>query len=168
MATAILEKYLIGILKPCFCSPMSEDCKETWPLSVDVLHEGIAHRESASDSDFFEVVYSNQSKMKKHCFKCSQFSRDVHDEMYCSQLQLKKYMFMNSNACMLKRQEQVLLDLMNDECMIPSAEEVAMFCWLNPHARFPIAQNSFSGDSDVFSFLPRVLSQSGNGQLASG
>ena len=37
-------------------SPISEECKETGPLSVDALHEGIAHRESASDSEYFEVV----------------------------------------------------------------------------------------------------------------
>ena len=121
-----------------------------------------------TDSDHFELVYSNQSRMKKYCFKCSQFNRDVHDEMFCSQLQLKQHRFMNSNACMLKRQAQILSDLMNDECMNPNAEEAAMLRWLNPNARFPIARNSFSGDSDGFSLLPSVSSQSGNGQLASG
>ena len=128
---------------------------------------GLPHRESASDRDFFEVVYSNQSRMKKYCFNCSKFNRDMHDVMFCFQLQLKKYRFLNSNACMLKRQEQVLSDLMNDECMNPNAEEADMLRWLNPNARFPFARNCFSGDSDGFSFLPSVLSQNGNGPLAS-
>ena len=33
---------------------LSEDRKETGPLRVDVLHQGTAHRESASDWDFLK------------------------------------------------------------------------------------------------------------------
>jgi len=142
----------------------------------DMLHKGAAHREtSATDSDYFVLVYSEQYKMKRYCFKRSQFNRQ--EVLYSNQLSMKRYIFKNSEVCRNKMHEQVLSELMNDECMNPTLEEAVMLNWLNPNARFPIAQNvfarssvdfSFSGDSDGFSFLPNALSQNGKGPFASG
>mgnify|MGYP006148841971 CR=1 FL=1 len=147
-------------------------CKE----NEDMLHKGAAHREtSATDSDYFVLVFSEQYKMKRYCFKRSQFNRQ--EVLYSNQLSMKRYIFKNSEVCRNKMHEQVLSELMNDECMNPTLEEAVMLNWLNPNARFPIAQNafarssvdfSFSGDSDGFSFLPNALSQNGKGPFASG
>jgi len=79
----------------------------------------------------------------------SHFNCDVHEVLYSNQFKMKRYCFKNSNACMLKRREQLLSDLMNDECMNPNAEEVAMLRWLKPNALFPIALNPLSGSSDA-------------------
>ena len=167
-------------------------CKE----NEDMLHKGAAHREtsaggyrteldrnltdetSATDSDYFVLVFSEQYlkyKMKRYCFKRSQFNRQ--EVLYSNQLSMKRYISKNSEVCRNKMHEQVLSELMNDEYMNPTLEEAVMLNWLNPNARFPIAQNafarssvdfSFSGDSDGFSFLPNALSQNGQGPFASG
>ena len=79
----------------------------------------------------------------------SHFNCDVHEMLYSNQFKMKRYSFKNSNACMLKRREHLLSDLMNDECMNPNAEEAAMLSWLKPNARFPIALNPLSGSSDA-------------------
>jgi len=46
----------------------------------------------------------------------SHFNCDVHEVLYSNQFKMKRYCFKNSNACMLQRREQLLSDLMNDKC----------------------------------------------------
>jgi hypothetical protein len=64
--------------------------------------------------------------------------------VYSNQLSMKRYSFQNTEACR-KRHEQVLSELMNDECMNPTREEEILLNLLNPNASFPIAQNYLTG-----------------------
>ena len=125
-----------------------------------MLHNGSAHKGSATAGDYYEVVYSEQKLMKRYCFNRTHLTKDMHDVMYRNQKHFKMYKFMktgvtsrdsddsegscnkNSEACMNNDPDSFLSGLMNDDCMKLNPEEAAILILLNSNA----------GYSDVFSF----------------
>ena len=57
----------------------------------DLLHSG-----SATFSDYYEVVYSEQKLMKRYCFKCTNLTKDLHEVVYSNQKHMKMYSFMRT------------------------------------------------------------------------
>ena len=101
----------------------SEDCNAEpghCKADIDMLFSCSAHRDTATACDYYEVVYSEQTMMKRYCFNRTQFNNDLHDVVYSKHKLLKRYKFMktvvtdsnfddsedsynkNSDACMNK------------------------------------------------------------------
>ena len=63
---------------------------------IDMLHSCSAHRDTATVCDYYEVVYSEQTMMKRYCFNRTQFNNDLHDVGCSKQKHLKRYKFMKT------------------------------------------------------------------------
>ena len=61
-----------------------------------MLHSGSAHRGSATVCDYYEVLYSEQTNMKRYCFKRTQFNNDLHDVVYSNQKHSKLYQILKT------------------------------------------------------------------------
>jgi hypothetical protein len=82
----------------------------------------------------------------------SHFNCDVHEVLYSNQFKMKRYCFKNSNACMLKRREQLLSDLMRNSLTDSdfddsedSYERNSNACiayWHNQEDKLPDSENS--------------------------
>ena len=108
------------------------------------LQVGADYRDSAADP-VFELVYSEQSRLKRYCFKRTEYLEQLvpkcHEAEYLEQLEPKCHEVMYSNQAKMKRyrfmkHEQVLSDeecarirfnSLNDDCMKLSEEELFIF-----------------------------------------
>ena len=100
------------------------------------LQVGADYRDSATDS-VFELVYSEQSRLKRYCFKRTEYLERLepkcHKVMYSNQDKMKRYSFMKHeqvlSAVVYSDEEcaRIRFNLLNDDCMKLTEEELFIF-----------------------------------------
>ena len=100
------------------------------------LQVGADYRDSATDS-VFELVYSEQSRLKRYCFKCTEYLERLepkcHKVMYSNQDKMKRCSFMKHeqvlSAVVYSDEEcaRIRFNLLNDDCMKLTEEELFIF-----------------------------------------
>ena len=100
------------------------------------LQVGADYRDSATDS-VFELVYSEQSRLKRYCFKRTEYLERLepkcHKVMYSNQDKMKRYSFMKHeqvlSAVVYSDEEcaRIRSNLLNDGCMKLTEEELSFF-----------------------------------------
>jgi len=147
----------------------------------DMLHSGSAHRGSATVCDHYELLYSAQTNMKRYCFKRTQFNNDLHEVVYSKQRHLKRYKFLKTvvtdsnfddSEDFLKKSAEfsdeecalISFNLMNDECMKLTKEDLCLFENLSARSASwhdnDSLPDSFNSNACLSVYLPPSLSAS--------
>ena len=95
------------------------------------LQVGADYRDSAADP-VFELVYSEQSRLKRYCFKRTEYLEQLepkcHEVMYSNQAKMKRYRFMKHEQVLSDEEcARIRFNLLNDDCMKLSEEELFIF-----------------------------------------
>ena len=95
------------------------------------LQVGADYRDSAADP-VFELVYSEQSRLKRYCFKRTEYLEQLepkcHEVMYSNQAKMKRYRFMKHEQVLSDEEcARIRFNLLNDDCMKLTEEELFIF-----------------------------------------